>query len=386
MRVALVCPYSLTRPGGVQGQVLGLARALDTAGHDVLVVAPDDARPPGLERAPDGPSRYAAGSSTRVQANGSVAPVALDPRAAWRARRAVAGFGAEVVHLHEPFAPAVGYGVLLEHALPSVGTYHRAGEGRGYRLAAPLARWADARLDVRCAVSEAAASTVAAVVGRRPVEVLFNGVEVDRFAGAAPVPSDAPAILFLGRHERRKGLEVLLEAYRRAEWPEGVAHPVLWVAGDGPETAGLRRRFAGVSGVEWLGVLPDAEVPGRLAGASVLCAPALGGESFGMVLLEAMAAGCAVVASDIPGYRAAAGGHAALVPPGDPETLGVVLADEVARRAAGHAEPGPGADGTGLLPAHLQAARRHAEEWSMDRLAERYVALYRRAVDRASRI
>lgn len=385
MRVALVCPYSLSRPGGVQGQVLGLARALHAAGHDVLVVAPDDTRPPGLERSSDGPSRFTAGPSTGVQANGSVAPVALDPRAAWRARRAVARYGAEVVHLHEPFAPAVGYGVLVEHALPSVGTYHRAGEGRGYRLAAPLARWADGRLDVRCAVSDAAAATVAAVVGRRPVEVLFNGVEVDRFGGAAPVPSEAPAILFLGRHERRKGLEVLLEAFRRARWPEGMAHPVLWVAGDGPETAGLRRRFAGVPGVEWLGVLPDAQVPGRLAGASVLCAPALGGESFGMVLLEAMAAGCAVVASDIPGYRAAAGGHAALVAPGEPEALAVALADEVARHASGPAAAPPGTDGARLLPAHLQAARRHAEEWSMDRLAKRYVALYRRAIDCTSR-
>lgn len=406
MRVALVCPYSLSRPGGVQGQVQGLARALGATGHAVLVLSPDDDRPPGwvpgsvppvppgspVPPGPPGPPvpagqatvprRFAAGPSTGVRANGSVAPVSLDPRAAWRARRAVRAFGADVVHFHEPLAPVVGYWCLAEHRLPAVGTYHRSGEGRGYRLAAPLVRWADARLDVRCAVSEAAAATLAAVAGHRPVEVLFNGVEVDRFAGAVPTPAGRPAVLFLGRHERRKGLDVLLEAFRQATWPAGAA-PVLWVAGDGPETGQLRRRYEGHPGIEWLGVLDDAEVPARLAGASVLCAPSLAGESFGMVLLEAMAAGCAVVASDIPGYRAAAGGHAALVPPGDAAALARALAGAVGEvtapaGAAGSAAMSPGGPAR-LAAARLAAARRHAEGWSMGRLATRYVALYERA-------
>lgn len=375
VRVALVCPYSLSRPGGVQGQVQGLARALGAIGHDVAVLAPDDRHEPGwvTEHASSGavpahePRRYAAGRSTGIRANGSVAPVSLDPRAAWRVRRAVAAFGAEVVHLHEPLAPAIGYWCLAEHRWATVGTYHRSGEGLGYRLAAPLVRWADRRLDVRCAVSAAAAETLAAVAGRRDVEVLFNGVEVERFAAASPVASHAPAVLFLGRHERRKGLEVLLEAFSRADWPVGTA-PVLWVAGDGPETEALRKRFAGTPRVEWLGMLDDAEVPARLAGASVLCAPSLGGESFGMVLVEAMAAGCAVVASDIPGYRAAAGGHAALAPPGDADALARALVATVAgSRSAEGAR-------------RRSAARHHAEEWSMARLAARYVALYEEAV------
>ncbi|MGH9107940.1 MAG: glycosyltransferase family 4 protein [Acidimicrobiales bacterium] len=372
MRIAMVCPYSLSRPGGVQGQVRGLSRELEAAGHRVVVVAPDDRRPPGWCRrpAPDGagapaPWRFVPGRSTPVRSNGSVAPVALSPAAAWRAHRAVATFGAEVLHLHEPLAPAVGYWCLAEHRLPTVGTYHRSGGSRAYRLLGPLSRWAGTRLDVACAVSEAAAETAAAAVGGR-FEILFNGVEVERFSGAEPVASPRPAILFLGRHEPRKGLAVLLEAFGRL--PAG--EQVLWVGGDGPETAGLRRRFGSLPGVEWLGMLGDDEVPARLAGAAVLCAPSLGGESFGMVLLEAMAAGCAVVASDIPGYRAAAGGHGLLAPPGDPEglagALGAVLAgaaDDEARRAA----------------------RRHAESWSMRRLAASYVDLYRRAVSEARR-
>lgn len=380
MRVALVCPYSLSRPGGVQGQVQGLARALEAAGHRAAVLAPDDAQPDGWceppggagapppagAATPDGPWRFAAGRSARVRANGSVAPVSLDPRAAWRVRRAVDQFAADVVHLHEPLAPVVGYGCLVAHRLPTVGTYHRSGEGMGYRLAAPVVRWADRRLDVRCAVSAAAAETLEAVAGRRPVEVLFNGVEVDRFAGAAPVASERPAVLFLGRHERRKGLEVLLAAFEGATWTGD--RPVLWVAGDGPETAALRRRYAGVPGVEWLGVLADDAVPARLAGATALCAPSLGGESFGMVLVEAMAAGAAVVASDIPGYRAAAGGQADLVPPGDPEALGRALGRVLS------------AAGTPAGVARRAAARRHAEGWSMARLAGRYAELYEQAI------
>ena len=121
-----------------------------------------------------------------------------------------------------------------------------------------------------------------------------------------------PVVLFLGRHEARKGLDVLLDAFAMVERPA-----VLWVAGDGPGSEVQRRRHPESDRVRWLGMLSDDEVASRLAGADVLCAPSLHGESFGMVLLEGMAAGCAVVASDIEGYRSAAGGHAELVPPGD---------------------------------------------------------------------
>lgn len=395
MRVALVCPYSLSRPGGVQGQVTGLARALTTAGHPAAIVAPDDDRHPGwvegrprdpASEGPPQPARCAAGRSTGLRANGSVAPVCLSPAAVVRAVRAVTVFGADVVHLHEPLAPALGYGILAAHRLPTVGTYHRSGSSAAYRLLGPLAGWADGRLDVRCAVSAAAAETATAVAGRRPVEVLFNGVEVDRFVGVtpAPAPTGVPVVLFLGRHERRKGLEVLLEAFRRCRWTGGGPAPVLWVAGDGPETGHLRRRFGDLGGIEWLGVVPDQEVPARLAAASVLCAPSLAGESFGMVLLEAMAAGCAVVASDISGYRAAAGGHARLVPPGDPDELARALELAVGSAASPGSAAGSGA-GPAAEPETVRAARRHAEAWSMDRLAERYVALYERAIaDRGS--
>ena len=138
-------------------------------------------------------------------------------------------------------------------------------------------------------------------------------------------------MLFLGRHEPRKGLHVLLDAFATLERPA-----VLWVAGDGPATEVQRRRHPESDRVHWLGVLSEEEVASRLAGADVLCAPSLQGESFGMVLLEGMAAGCTVVASDIEGYRMASGGHATLVPPGDAPALARAL-DAALADAAGPA-------------------------------------------------
>jgi len=357
----MVCPYSLSRPGGVQGQVQGLARALRDRGHQVAVVAPDDRHGPGRL----GPDAFSVGRSWAVRSNGSVAPVSLSPLAAVRARQDVRRYGADVVHLHEPLAPVVGYGCLVAGPVPVVGTYHRSGDSRAYRALGLLGKWANDRMAVRCAVSDAARDTARTALGGT-YEVLFNGVEVDRFAGATPSPTDAPTVLFLGRHEQRKGLEVLLEAFA------GLPDPaVLWVAGDGPETAELRRRHPTSPRLRWLGVVDDDEVASRLAAADVLCAPSLGGESFGMVLLEGMAAGCAVVASDIPGYRAAAGGHALLVAPGDPAALGVALGRALS------------AAGTPTAESARSAARAHADQWSMGRLADRYVELYARAVRRS---
>jgi phosphatidylinositol alpha-mannosyltransferase len=187
-----------------------------------------------------------------------------------------------------------------------------------------------------------------------------------RFASAPPHrdPEGRPTVLFLGRHEPRKGLPVLLEAFAGLRRPAA-----LWVSGEGSGTEVQRRRRLAADPVQWLGVLSDDEVAARLAGATVLCAPSLSGESFGMVLLEGMAAGCAVVASDIEGYRTAAGGHATLVPPGDPgaltRALDAVLADAGSARST---------------EARTQA-REYAGGWSMDTLAERYVDMYGRAIE-----
>ncbi len=368
LRVAMVCPYDLSRPGGVQGQALGLARALERLGHEVVVVAPDDRRPGWATD-----HLYVAGRSVGVRSNGSVAPVSVSPMAARRAVGAVREWRADVVHLHEPLAPALGYGFLLVHRWPVVATFHRSGLPHAASLVAVAARSACRRIDVRVAVSEVARQSAASLCPGE-YEVLFNGVDLDRFARARPLQPRAPAVLFLGRHERRKGLRVLLEAFSQlssswlegTEGSEGTDGPAaeLWVAGDGPETAALQARYPESASLRWLGVVSDEEVADRLAGATVLCAPSLDGESFGMVLLEAMAARCRVVASDIPGYREAAGPHATLVPPGDVGALRAALSRALR-------EPRD--------EAALDGAADHAGAWSMDHLARRYADAYRLA-------
>jgi phosphatidylinositol alpha-mannosyltransferase len=287
-----------------------------------------------------------------------------------RAERFVRHGGFDVLHLHEPLAPIASYGFVLHASVPTVGTYHRAGVSRWVPLLKPFVYLVGSRLQVRVAVSEAARDT-AMRSSKGEYEVLFNGVDMERFARAEPAPSDRPTVLFLGRHETRKGLGVLLDAFARLERPA-----VLWVAGDGPQSEVQRRRHPESDRVKWLGTVSDQEVTARLLGADVLCAPSLHGESFGMVVLEGMAARCAVVASDIQGYRSAAGGHAALVPPGDvgalSRALGVALADA--------------AEGSGRSSFDaLKAAEAHAHDWSMDSLAGCYVDVYERAIDRFAR-
>ena len=375
LRVAMVCPYDVSRPGGVQGQALGLSRALRRLGHEVVVISPDDRAPGWVTQ-----QRYAVGRSVPLRANGSVAPVSVSPLAARRALGAARDWGADVVHLHEPLAPVLGYGFLLVGRWPVVATFHRSGVPRSAPLAAPLTRRICRRIEVRAAVSDAARRTAAAWCGGS-FEVLFNGLDGDRFARARarararPVAPELPAIVFLGRHEHRKGLAVLLEAFGA-----GGLDAQLWVIGEGPETASLRARYLESDRLHWLGALSDEEVASRLSAASVLCAPSLKAESFGMVLLEGMAARCRVVASDIPGYRDAAGGHATLVPPADVPALRGALSAALA--PAHHAQA---LDAAALDAAALDAAASYAAQWSMDRLAQRYIEAYRSAVRLASR-
>jgi phosphatidylinositol alpha-mannosyltransferase len=383
LRIALVCPYSLSRPGGVQGQVVGLARVLEGRGHHVTVFAPID----DVGDAPDDIDLVVSGRSVPLPSNGSRAPVSISPRAVAHAVAAVRLGRFDVVHVHEPFSPGLPYGLLVASGIPPlVATFHRSGGSFFYSALKPLARRRARRFAVRCAVSEAARETAQDAVGGE-YTVLFNGVEIERFRDAEPWPAEGPAILFLGRHEERKGLRVLLDAFGTVGEVDPMAHcrrqgpggpgrvPRLWVAGNGPETEWLKRLYPESDRIRWLGVLSEDEKVRRLAAADVLCAPSLGGESFGMVLLEAMAARTLVVASDIDGYRDAVGRDAVLVPPGDPAALAAVLASALATPAPGAARAARSA-----LAARLDSASARAEHWSMARLAEAYERVYRHVV------
>jgi len=359
VRVGLVSPYSLSLPGGVQGQVLALARALRGLGHQVRVLGPCDGAPPEVGIIP-------LGNSIPTAANGSMAPVAPDPSNALRTIHALHDENFDVVHLHEPIAPGCTVTTLVCSSAPMVGTFHAAGTSAAYRWLAPLTCWLAHRLTVRCAVSEDARDMAASHLGGDYV-LLHNGIDVERFAKATPWPTEGPTVLFLSRHEQRKGLDVLIDAL-----PTLPAH--------GPDTARLQAAACGDRRIEWLGRIDEHEKLRRLRGAHVLCAPSLRGESFGMILLEAMAAGTPVVASDLPGYRnvigsAGAAGPAAtpglLVPPGDPIALGSALRLVL--------------DDPDLASCLSTAGDARAAHFSMDTLAEAYVGLYRSAISLAGR-
>ncbi len=390
MRVGLVCPYDWGAPGGVQTQVAGLAAALGRMGHSVTVIAPGSTRHlsdgarravgnttprlPGGALSTGGPASgqpylvVAVGRSIRIPANGSMAPVAPTPTAMARTVRALRSFGPDVVHVHEPLTPGPSLAAMLAGPRPIVATFHRAGTDRLYVAEGRLIGAVLNRAGRHVAVSQAAAATATAALGRalrgRDPVIVPNGVDLHIYARArqeatrarADRPTGEMTIVFVGRHEDRKGLRILLEAL--AELPPAVK---LVVLGDGPRSAELRRGFPDER-IRWLGAASEEDKAASLAAADLFVAPSIGGESFGVVLLEAMAAGTAVVASDLPGYRLAAGEAARFVPPGDPRQLAfaltALLADPVERRR--------------LVEAGENVATAH----SMEVIARRYEELY----------
>jgi phosphatidylinositol alpha-mannosyltransferase len=239
-----------------------------------------------------------------------------------------------------------------------VGTFHRSGASLSYSLLRPLVRAAVKSLAWSCAVSSDAQATAQAALGGT-YELVFNGIDTERFAKATAWPTDGPTIVFIGRHEPRKGVETLLAAFERLP-----TDARLWMVGQGPQTGELKQRTIGNPRIEWLGRISDSEVASRLRGAEVCCAPSLHGESFGVVLLEAMTAHTAIVASDIPAYRKVTGDgrDALLVPPGDVDALAQALRRVLEER--------------GLEEELAIAGEARAGDFAMDRLADRYVQIY----------
>jgi phosphatidyl-myo-inositol alpha-mannosyltransferase len=355
VRVMLSSPYSLSLFGGVQAQVLGLAHALRAKGVEARVLAPCDGPPPE-------PGITTIGPSTRLPSNGSVAPVAAGRAVARRTIEALRTFEPDVVHLHEPFGPGANHAALVGTSIPAVGTFHSARAGRNpwYQTFRSPLRPLLRRITVATAVSEQAARQIALTFGTE-CELVPNGVEVRRFAEGDTIPTSRPAICFVGRLEPRKGVAVLLDAFARLD-----RNAELWMAGDGPLRRQLEQRA--VPNVAWLGGVTNDEKQMRLRSATIACFPAVDGESFGVVLVEAMAAGAAVVASDIDGYRDVARHQreALLIDPLDVDALAAALRalldDDVRRKEL------------------VAGGRARADEFSMDVLAERFLGIYERAI------
>ena len=296
MRIALVCPYAWDSPGGVQTHVRGLAAHLRIRGHETLVVAP-------ARRQTGDAGLAVVARPIGVPFNGSVAPIGPSLRSRSRIRAAIDEFRPDVVHVHEPFAPSSAMYAALVSPVPVVATFHSYAE-RSLLLsaAAPLLRRVWDRLTVRLAVSKAAASVVQSRFGNR-LRIVPNAVAVERFQNVAP--ADVPPgkrLLFVSRLERRKGFAIAVEIFARLAWE--LPDLFFLVVGDGPQRDVVNRVPAGVrERLLMFGAVSNAELPPYYAAGDVFLAPAIGNESFGMILVEAMAAGLPVVGSDIPGYR-----------------------------------------------------------------------------------
>ncbi|UGT66517.1 glycosyltransferase family 4 protein [Nocardia gipuzkoensis] len=338
MKIGMVCPYSFDVPGGVQAHVVELARVFNERGHKVSVLAPASDGTPLPEFV------VSAGRAVAIPYNGSVARLSFGPMAYTRIRRWIDGNDFDVLHIHEPNAPSLSMLALKIAEGPIVATFHTS-TTKSLVLSTfqGVLRPYHEKIAGRIAVSELARRWQVEALGSDAVEIP-NGVDVPAFARAPMLPGyprPGGTVLFLGRYdEPRKGMEVLLGAL-----PDLVRkHPdvEILIVGRGDEDR-LRREAGKLSGhLRFLGQVSDEEKASAMRSADVYVAPNLGGESFGIILIEAMAAGTAVVASELDAFRRVLrdGTAGLLVPVGDSAALAAalhtVLTDEVRREALVH--------------------------------------------------
>jgi phosphatidylinositol alpha-mannosyltransferase len=325
MKIGLVCPYIYPETGGVAQHVRYLYENLRLRGHDVRVIT-----------ASHGPQRSSEGDIIRlgvgfsVPINASVGTLTFSPRYLTQVDDMLERERFDVLHLHEPFVPFLSLFLLRESRSVNIATFHAyAGFSPSYELGRRVMGGHASRIHGRIAVSAAARHFIDRYFPG-DYKVIPNGVDVPRFASAVPVArwqDGTPNVLFVGRHEPRKGLLDLLKAHRilrRAGYENR-----LLVVGSGPQEREARRYVAvrGLKGVEFLGKVSDAEKAQLYRTADIFVSPATGGESFGIVLLEAMAASAPIVASDIHGYKGVVrrGREGLLVPPHEPKELALAL-------------------------------------------------------------
>jgi len=324
LKIGIVTPTYHPYPGGVPEHVYHTCVELGRLGHDVRVVTTHF----GSGRAPNEEQVVRIGRSVSIPANGSICPVAVDVRMRAKVRRMLQAERFDILHLHEPLMPTLCLAVLAEAEVPVVGTFHANNEGAlGYRLfRSYLGHYID-KLDARIAVSAAAVQTVSRHFGGE-YTIIPNGVDIGRFSATASARDERTfTILFVGRLEPRKGAKYLLRALPRIL--REVPRARLVVVGSGPMSGYYRSHLP--EGVEdrvvFTGRVSGDVLTRHYAEADVFCSPAMGGESFGIVLIEAMAAGAAVVASDIAGYRDVVrdGATGLLVRRGDPDSIAAAI-------------------------------------------------------------
>jgi phosphatidyl-myo-inositol alpha-mannosyltransferase len=327
MRIGMVCPYSLDVPGGVQAHVLQLAAVLRADGHFVSVLAPSS------EQAEDNLPDFvvSGGKAIPIPYNGSVARLRFGPATHRRVKKWLMHGEFDVLHLHEPNAPSLSMLALQAAEGPIVATFHTSTtKSLTLSVFQGFLRPAHEKIVGRIAVSDLARRWQMEALGSDAVEIP-NGVPVAQFAGAEPLPGyprPGRSVLFLGRFdEPRKGMAVLLAALPALVRAFPDIEVLIVGRGDADELRDTAGEFA--DHLHFLGQVDDAEKASALRSADVYCAPNTGGESFGIVLVEAMAAGTPVVASDLDAFRRVLQGGKAgrLVPVDDPAALAAALVD-----------------------------------------------------------
>ena len=299
LRVGICASYDLGRAGGVNTHVRAQAAALRRLGHDVSVF--------GAASAPLAADEVSLGRCMSLVIGDTETSFGVDPRSWWTSKRLLRERRFDVLHMHEPLMPVPSWFVLWQASMPVVATFHTYRE-QGHKWY-PQYRWIFdplmKRIAVRLAVSEAAKRTVAAHFPGE-YEVVPNAIDVERFAAPAARPASMPSgrryVLYVGRLEPRKGIDRLLRAMSVVR--QHAPCTQLVVVGDGPDRAALESVARDVNAdVVFAGRVTDNDLPGFYQAADVVCSPALGDESFGIVLLEAMAAGRPIVATNIAGYE-----------------------------------------------------------------------------------
>ena len=325
MKIGLVSPYVYPLPGGVTQHVRFLYENLRLRGHDVRILTSSH----GLQRSSDG-DVIRLGKGFSMPANGSVGTITISPRYISQVRAMLEREQFDVLHFHEPFVPFLSPVILRESKSVNVATFHAyGGWSPAYEFGSRVLGGYAARLHGRIAVSAAARHFIDRYFPG-DYKVIPNGVDVERYRRAVPVArwQDGTAnVLFVGRFEPRKGLLDLLKAHRILRRTGHDSR--LLLVGGGPQEREARRYVATrkLGGVEFLGRVSDDEKVQLFRTASVYVSPATGRESFGIVLLEAMAAGAPIVASDIHGYKGVVrrGQEALLVPPHEPKPLALAI-------------------------------------------------------------
>ncbi len=323
----MVSPYDFTWPGGVTAHVSQLARALGRSGHEVQVLAPHSPS----RVCQDADLLVPLGRSVPLPSGGSIARVSLSWWLYPKVRALLKREQFDIVHLHEPMAPILPLCVLEFSKAVNVGTFHASYSRQHlYRMTHPIIKRWHQRLHGNIAVSKAARRYVNNTFPG-DYEIIPNGIDFNHFsADVAPLPQYQDGklnILFVGRLEKRKGLQYLLDAYGKLKWE--LPDIRLIVVGPGnPDKESYRIMSShNLQDVEFVGRVSYEDLPRYYASADIFCSPATGAESFGIVLLEAMAAGKPVVASDIEGYRGILtdGEQGLLVPKKDSDALAKAL-------------------------------------------------------------